>query len=84
MSVNSDLLGYKDGFMLHIENNDMSGDRILEGDSIVVVMQDFVSENDIALLSINNGPCHNKPLRISSCYFRYGLLTKYPIEIFVV
>ncbi|WP_160646263.1 S24 family peptidase [Chengkuizengella marina] len=52
--ISEESVGYKISKEYHIENNDMSGDRIMKGDEVIISVQDSITEKDIALVSINN------------------------------
>ena len=52
-SVEPELLRGRRGFVLRVKGDSMSGDRIYDGDRVVVVIEDDVSPTDIAVVAIN-------------------------------
>lgn len=52
-AVEKGLLRGRDAFVLRVSGNSMSGDRIYDGDKVVVVVQNHVDPNDIAVVAVN-------------------------------
>ncbi|WP_181454694.1 S24 family peptidase [Paenibacillus dendritiformis] len=53
--VEPSVLKGKDGFALKVSDDSMAGDRIYNGDIVVIVKQPDVTPSDIAVVRINNG-----------------------------
>lgn len=51
--VEPELLRGRKGFILRVQGNSMTGDRIYDGDRVVVVVQETVQPNDIAVVAVN-------------------------------
>lgn len=53
VSVESDLIGKHDGFVLEVKGNSMSGDQIYDGDRVVVIYTPDFSPSDICVVAID-------------------------------
>jgi len=51
--VEPELLRGRKGFILRVQGNSMTGDRIYDGDRVVVVVQETVQPHDIAVVAVN-------------------------------
>lgn len=51
--VDPNLLRGKEGFSLRVKGDSMSGDRIMEGDIVIVAKQEEVQPHEIAVVAIN-------------------------------
>lgn len=51
--VEPELLRGRQGFVLRVKGDSMSGDRILDGDLVVVICQEEAHQTDIAVVAIN-------------------------------
>lgn len=51
--VETELLRGRNGFVLRVRGDSMIGDRIFEGDRVVVVAQEVVNSTDIAVVAVN-------------------------------
>lgn len=51
--IPEDILRGREGFLLRVKGDSMSGDRILDGDLVVVIKQDESMPHEIAVVSIN-------------------------------
>ncbi|WP_080840081.1 helix-turn-helix domain-containing protein [Cohnella massiliensis] len=51
--VEPELLRGRSGFVLRVQGDSMIGDRIYEGDRVVVVTQQVVNSTDIAVVAVN-------------------------------
>lgn len=52
--VEPELLRGRNGFILRVKGNSMTGDRIYEGDRVVVIEQNEVLPHEIAVVAIDN------------------------------
>lgn len=52
-AVETSVLKGRDAFVLRVQGDSMSGDRIYNGDKVVVVVQNFVEPHEIAVVSVN-------------------------------
>lgn len=62
--IEKELLRGREGFVLRVQGDSMSGDRIYDGDKVVVVVQNFVEPNDIAVVAVNG---HEATLKRVKC-----------------
>ncbi|MGG4449595.1 LexA family protein [Brevibacillus porteri] len=51
--IDPDLLRGRDGFALRVKGDSMSGDRILDGDVVIVLKQEEVQPHEIAVVTID-------------------------------
>jgi repressor LexA len=53
VAVENSVLKGREAFVLRVQGNSMTGDRIYDGDKVVVVVQSYAEPNDIAVVAIN-------------------------------
>jgi SOS regulatory protein LexA len=62
--VDPDLLRGRDGFALRVKGDSMSGDRILEGDIVIILKQEEVNPSDIAVVAVNGDEATLKRVKL--------------------
>lgn len=62
--VDPDLLRGREGFALRVQGDSMSGDRILEGDIVIVLKQEEVQAHEIAVVAVNGDEATLKRVKL--------------------
>jgi repressor LexA len=70
--VETDLLRGRKGFALRVQGNSMEGDRIFEGDIVIVIAGEEVSPSDIAVVAVD---AENATLKRVKCQEEICVLT---------
>lgn len=52
-TIEPSVLKGREAFVLRVQGNSMSGDRIYDGDKVVIVVQNYVEPHEIAVVAVN-------------------------------
>lgn len=67
-NVDPGLLRGREGFALNVKGDSMSGDRIMDGDVVIVVLQEEVQPHDIAVVAVNGDEATLKRVKVQGEY----------------